>query len=392
MPEPLGPALDEVAALLLDRDRLVKAVASGRRRGVAPPAWRRVELRPVEIKGIRRLQVVRYDERQAHTVNVGYGPGADHEVDDLMRTPFGSWHVATVEGTVQLRVTKRGEAQVYRGSAAAPRPRSLQHDRAKPRLLDADDALFRVLGASRDKQRQVEELLRALDPVLDVVEGLERVRVVDLGCGNAALTFAAYRYLTAKRGMDVSLTGVDTRADARERNTGLARDLGVEPAEFVAGTILDAPVDGADIVMALHACDTATDEALARAVRWRSPLVLAAPCCHHDVARQIRTADTPRPYGPLSRHGILRERYADVLTDALRATLLRLLGYRVEVIEFVPSVHTPRNVLLRAVHTDAPPDATLAADYRALTREWGVLPELERLLEREVREVLGVTR
>ena len=105
------------------------------------------------------------------------------------------------------------------------------------------------------------------------------------------------------------------------------------------------------MVLALHACDTATDEALARAVEWESPLVLAAPCCHHDIAAQLRRNPTPAPYALLTRHGILRERFADTLTDALRAALLRVLGYRVDVVEFVESQHTPRNTLLRAVRT-----------------------------------------
>ena len=108
------------------------------------------------------------------------------------------------------------------------------------------------------------------------------------------------------------------------------------------------------MVLALHACDTATDEALARAVEWGAQLVLAAPCCHHDIAAQLRRAPTPAPYALLTRHGILRERFADTLTDALRASLMRLQGYRVDVMQFVESQHTPRNTMLRAVRTGGP--------------------------------------
>ena len=108
------------------------------------------------------------------------------------------------------------------------------------------------------------------------------------------------------------------------------------------------------MVLALHACDTATDDALARAIEWGTPLILAAPCCHHDIAAQLRKAPTPAPYALLTRHGILRERFADTLTDGLRASLLRLQGYRVDVMQFVGSEHTPRNTLLRAVRTGRP--------------------------------------
>jgi hypothetical protein len=134
-------------------------------------------------------------------------------------------------------------------------------------------------------------------------------------------------------------------------------------------------------VLALHACDTATDDALARAVEWHAPLVLAAPCCHKDVSRQLREHPAPEPYALLTRDGILRERFADTLTDALRAALLRTRGYRVEVVEFVGSQHTPRNTLIRAVSTGASaPQAE--QEYAELTRTWQVTPKLAELLDR----------
>jgi hypothetical protein len=204
--------------------------------------------------------------------------------------------------------------------------------------------------------------------------------VVDLGCGNAYLTFAAYTYL-ARAGVDVEVTGVDVREDQRVRNTAIADRLGIGArVRFVAGSIVDAPVDGADLVLALHACDTATDEALARAVGWKARWILAAPCCHHDIATQLRGNAPPTPYQTMVGQPILRERFADVLTDSLRALLLRLSGYRVEVVEFVDSRHTPRNLLLRAVRTDAPADGELRGQYAALTTAWGVTPALAPML------------
>jgi hypothetical protein len=134
-------------------------------------------------------------------------------------------------------------------------------------------------------------------------------------------------------------------------------------------------------VFALHACDTATDEALARAVRWQARFVLAAPCCHHDIAGQLRGATATGGYQMITRQPILRERFADVLTDALRAALLRLHGYRVDVVEFVDSRHTPRNVLLRARHTGAPPTEAQRAEYAALVDAWGITPALATMLD-----------
>jgi hypothetical protein len=206
--------------------------------------------------------------------------------------------------------------------------------------------------------------------------------VADLGCGNAYLTFAAQRFLTGERGLPVVVTGVDVKEQSRAHNEQVADGLGLA-AEFVVGSILDATLaEPPDVVLALHACDTATDEALARAVAWEAPLVLAAPCCHHDVAAQLRQAPTPAPYAELTRHGILRERLADTLTDALRASLLRQRGYRVDVMQFVESKHTPRNTLLRGVRTGAAADDAVRADYDALVTTWAVRPRLAELLER----------
>lgn len=378
MPEQLDEALAEVRGLLLD-PALTRAVAAGRRRGQRPSVVR-AELRPVSLKTGTRLQITTSDGARPYTRNVAPGPDAGVAVDELLSEPFGNWHVETATATVQVRVTKSGEAQVHRAVTTRPVEAPAGHDREKEYLLDPGDPIFDVIGGNAAKRRQVDAFLRALAATLpDDLTG--PLRVVDLGCGNAYLTFAAYRYL-AGRGLDVELIGVDVREDQRQRNTELAERLGYgDRINFVAGTILDAVVEPApDLVLALHACDTATDEALARAVRWSVRWVLAAPCCHHELAAQLRANPTPDPYAVLTRHGILRERFADVLTDALRAALLRLHGYRVEVVEFVDSRHTPRNLLLRARRSGSAPTDEQVAEYRNLIGQWQVTPRLQDLL------------
>ncbi len=404
MAEPLLRALARMRGLLLDDSSLERAVASGRQKG-ATPRWRRVEVRYVDLKAGRRLQVTSYDEKQAHTANHEPGPAARDAVDALLDEPFGNWHVETTTETHQLRVTKKLQAMVHtssrRGDGAAGQGGPKTHDRRKPRLLPEDDPALVATGVSdRDgrvkpsrqgKYRQVEEFLRILDA--QVGEALESgklrtptteepLRVVDLGCGNAYLTFAAHSYFTRVRELPVRLVGVDNNATLAARNNELAEEMGAAASlQFVPGEIGSTELDHRpDVVLALHACDTATDDALARAVRWEASVVLAAPCCHHDVAAQLRRAPTPAPYAELTRHGILRERLADTLTDAVRASLMRQSGYRVDVVEFVPSEHTPRNTLLRALRTGAAPSEQLREEYDDLTRTWGVHPKLADLL------------
>ncbi|ADD45512.1 class I SAM-dependent methyltransferase [Stackebrandtia nassauensis] len=374
MTESLEQALAEIRGLLAERHKLVRAVASGRRRNERP-AHVKTELRPVAVKGGVKLQISQHDGQRPLVTNVD-GDEADKRVDDVLAEPYGNWLVETTEATVQLRVTKRGDAQVHR--AAASRDRDLAHDRTPPHLIAPDDPLFRELGAGAAKRRQVDAFLRAVASLLG--DGAAVEHVVDLGCGNAYLTFATHRYLNLA-GADPRVTGVDVREDQRHRNTELAQKLGVgERVRFIAGTAAETPLDDVDMVLALHACDTATDDALARGVSLGAKHIVAAPCCHHDLAAQLRKAAAPSPYGQLTADGILRERFADVLTDALRATLLRAHGYRVDVIEFIDSAHTPRNTLLRATRSTATPDPRHAEEFRQLTSQWNIRPYLADLL------------
>jgi SAM-dependent methyltransferase len=400
MAENVLRALAQLRGRLLDSESLVRAVASGRQKAAAPRS-RRVELRYVDLKAGRHLQLTAYDETQAHTSNHSLGDDAREAVDDLLDEPFGNWHVETTEETLQLRVTRKGEALLHIGQRTAPAEVDRGHDRDKERLLPESDPVFRALGLAdadgrlkpsrQAKYRQVEEFLHLLDTAItDAVDkghlrrptAEDPLRVVDLGCGNAYLTFAAERFLTSVRGLPVRLTGVDVREQSREHNEKVAGELGVD-ADFVVGSISGVELDRPpEVVLALHACDTATDEALARAVEGDAWLVLAAPCCHHDVAAQLRKAPTPAPYAMLTRHGILRERLADTLTDALRATLMRLQGYRVDVVQFVESKHTPRNTLLRATRTGTPvAGGSLLREYDDLVAAWGIQPKLAELLD-----------
>ncbi|WP_432561223.1 class I SAM-dependent methyltransferase [Kineococcus sp. SYSU DK003] len=390
MPTDLTTALADVRALLLDTEHLARAVAAGRRKGLEPPAAERVEVRPVRLKNGPHLQFTARTGPVVTTRNVPVGE-AGPAVDDLLAQPYGNLHVDTATEVVQVRITKKGDAQVHRAATsqeAGPR----QHDRAKQRLVDPDDPLFRVLGAGGDKRRQVEAFVRQLAPLTPpLLAGAgAQLRAVDLGCGNAYLTFAAHRWLGEQAraaGKDLVTVGVDVREDVVATGREAAAEAALPGLRFAVGSIAGAePFTGEqpDVVMALHACDTATDEALARAVRWGAPLVLAAPCCHRDVQRQLDGNRTP-----LVRHAILRERFADVLTDALRALVLQLLGYRVEVVEFIDSAHTPRNAMIRAVRVGTPNGsrrAELLAEYEELTGTWGVEPALARMLAEELAQ------
>jgi hypothetical protein len=386
-------ALQELHGAILDTQNFTRAVLSGRRRNMEV-AHERIDIRPVEIKKIVMAQMTYSDGRAMTTKN--YLPN-ELPFIELAQSGYSNILVETTTETLTLRFSKKGEPLFARGKSESTQ--NLAHDRKKERLLDSNDAFLREVGISdksgaikpsmMDKYMQVEEFLRLLIPTLNEAISAGHVRkptiekpltVVDLGCGHAYLTFAAHQYLQAHQ-IPVKVIGIDIRETSRVRNNQIAKKLGIDTSiEFLAEEISSASVVDADIAIALHACDTATDDAIAWALNHNVPLTLFAPCCHHDIQSQMKVA--PEPWAMVTRHGIMRERLGDLITDSLRIQLMKLHGYRVEAIEFVGGVHTPRNLMIRGVKTGAQSSAADEAQYLSMIELWGVKPVLAGLLNR----------
>jgi SAM-dependent methyltransferase len=294
---------------------------------------------------------------------------------DALLTNATHVHLLAPDGDVHARRTKKGKWLMSKGKPSSTAAAPASHDREKNRLLPDDHPLFAVTGADSDKRRQVQhyvELLRTLP-----VWGRERIRVVDAGCGKAYMSLALVAY-GRETGTRVELIGLDSNADVIGTVRGIAEKLGYDEARFEATTIGEwESGEPIDMLVSLHACDTATDEAIAAGVRLEADAIVVAPCCHHELAAQIAS----REKDALLRHGLLLGRQADLVTDALRAAALETLGYRVDVMEFVSSEHTPKNVMLRAEKAPSAARAKrAAAEYRELRDQWDVKPAIERLL------------
>jgi SAM-dependent methyltransferase len=283
-------------------------------------------------------------------------------------------HLLAPDGDLHARRTKRGSWLVSQGKPSSQTPVDDAHDRERQRALPADHPLFRATKISRDKERQVQhyvELLRAL-PFWE----RDAIRVVDAGCGKAYMSLALVAY-GREVGTRVELVGLDTNPQVIETVRAIAESLGYDEAHFEA-TSIDAyeSEEPIDLLVSLHACDTATDEAIAAGVRLGAESIVVAPCCHHELATQIAGQKDA-----LLRHGLLLGRQADLVTDALRASALETLGYRVDVMEFVSAEHTAKNVMLRAERAPSAARAErAAAEYVELRDRWGVEPAIERLL------------
>ena len=382
----------ELAEKFDDTNSLVRVVLSGRRRNMQT-AHERIDMRPVSIKDSIAIQVSHSDGRQMTTKNYEAGQAPFNE---LLRSGYANILLEQTHQSISVRITKKGEALVHRESTE--REQELAHDRTKSRLLDPSDPYLIAIGISdsqgnlkaskSDKYKQVEEFLRLLTPTLTSAikaghiaqpSDAKPLTIVDLGCGHAYLTFATHQYLRSQ-GMAVKVIGIDVRTAARDRNNEIAQQLGISSTiEFRAEEIADTTLASADIAIALHACDTATDDAIAWAINSDAKLALIAPCCHHDIQAQMHEA--PGPWSIITRNGIMKERLGDLLTDGLRMQIMKLRGYQVEAIEFIGGEHTPRNLMIRAVKTGAGADASEKQKYDEMLALWKVKPALASLIK-----------
>ena len=363
----------------------VRAVLSGRRRNLTPSA-ERIDIKPVLIKGEEKLQIQSTDGRQVTTKNL-----SANELDfaEFLGQGFANLLAESTSESYSVRISKKDEALVTIGRVKLER--DLTHDRQKQRLLPEDNRIFALLGmhdgykrikpSKMDKYRQVEEFLRLLKPTLDNEVGAQsEISIVDLGCGHAYLTFAVQEYLNSDT-QKVKILGVDEREESKRHNDQIANSLDAD-AQFLVAKIADTPAQPVDIAIALHACDTATDDSIAWAVKNSAKVIMLAPCCHHDLQAQIDLV--PEPWSLLTRHGVVSERLIDLMTDSLRAQILKLLGYRVDIVEFIGGEHTPRNIMIRAVKTGVKVDEAEVARYQAMLADWKIAPHLAELLKSEL--------
>ncbi len=369
----------------LDTGTLLRMVVSD---AVAKDGPRRVEVSPVEVRGQHKYQFAYHDAGRVTHRNLSTTEAAP-EIAGLLDGRFRQAQVYTRDADLQVSLRPGGKASV------TERPPSLSvaeatHDRRKQYLLPEGEpvdflvrlgvmtAAGKVVAARYDKFRQINRFLEMVADVADQLDPSRPDHVVDFGSGKSYLTFALYHYLRSIRCLDARVTGLDLKRDVIAHCEGIARELGYEHLRFVAGDIahFEAP-ERPEMVVSLHACDTATDDTLAKAVRWEARVILAVPCCQHELFRKLKS----EPLRPLLKYGILKERETALVTDAIRGALLELNGYSIQLLEFIEMEHTPKNILIRAVRTGRHPEhARLLREYLAFKAAWGVEPYLESLL------------
>lgn len=388
-----------VKSLILNQETFVRLVLKTQPQISENNPWRQVIVRPVSLKSGRHMQFSYLSQKQDITRNY-QGREVEARLDEVLALPLVSIAVQTTAGEVLFQITGKGKAIVHtKKSAAAGSAPDLAHDVSKKQTLPAGrpDAFLQAMGvmdeqghvrpSMHDKFRQVNEFLKLLEHT-GILEQLpaEPVQVLDCGCGSAYLSFAVYHYLNNVRGISAHLVGIDVNEELIRKNNAESASLGFADARFVPASILAyRPEFALNIVLALHACDTATDEALFQGVEQQAQLILCAPCCHHHLQQQLHAVE---PLSPIFHDGILKHRLGDILTDTFRALILRIMGYRTDVVEFVAPEHTDKNLLLRAVKAPRVSQAAVVREYLELKRFWGVTPHLETLLGERLTERL----
>ena len=380
-------------------EQLSQAVLSGSR-GNGPS---KVKIRPVEIKG----QIV-YQASETVGTKVLHKNYPREDLIEYLKTElqhnFSQLQASGVALDGTVLVSKKGKITIKtrrhpvnpsgnklqvgadRLSQAGENTRILAHNRVKQYILKENIPVpflvdlgvmnkeGRIITQKYDKFRQINRFLEFIQDILPRLEQQREVTILDFGCGKSYLTFAMYYYLRELKGYDVNIIGLDLKTDVIQKCNNLAIKYGYEKLHFYQGDIADYEgVSSVDMVVTLHACDMATDYALAKAVEWGAKVILSVPCCQHEVNRQIRN----ELLEPVLKYGILKERMSALITDGIRANLLESMGYETQLLEFIDMEHTPKNLLIRAVKTGNKKDGKKAAE---LMEALHINPALDRLL------------
>lgn len=289
-----------------------------------------------------------------------------------------------------IKISKKGKVFYNRTKSSGNVKTSSTNNRQKAYLLEegtvipplVDMGVFskngKVINSMYDKFRQINKFLQFIDEAIDKAS-LSKLNIVDFGCGKSYLTFVVYYYLTYVKKIDVTMTGLDLKEDVIKKCQETAKRYGYDKLSFKVGDVAvyesETPVD---MVITLHACDTATDYALYHAIRWNTKIIISVPCCQHELNAQMESDD----FAILTRYGLLKERTAAIMTDAIRGNLLEYSGYKTQILEFIDFTHTPKNLLIRGVKSKIPEShkEKLLNEVETLIKEYNLRPTLYNLL------------
>ncbi len=373
--------MNEVVILLkeiISNEQIIYGVLSNLRRK-DQDSFNKVSIKPVLIKDNIKLQFAyEYNNKVLHK-NLDNTEAID-EIENLLIQSFKQGVIFTKEADYQILVNKKGKATILKKKPTKESV-DVSHNRKKSYIIEdgkACDFLIRlgvmnekgrVVSKRYDKFRQINRFLEMVADVIPKIKKDKTLNIVDFGCGKSYLTFALYYYLVEILNLDVNIIGLDLKTDVILFCNEVAKDLNYNKLKFIHGDIKDYKgLDSVDMVVTLHACDTATDAALVKAVNWEAQAILSVPCCQHEFYDKIKNPVLE----PMLGHGIIKEKLASLVTDSLRANILEILGYQVQLLEFIDMEHTPKNILIRAIKTDDTYNKDAVDKYIKFKEFWGL--------------------
>lgn len=350
---------------------------------------KRIKLKPVMVKELYHIQVEYQYERILKHDNILL---ADFPAKlEAIFADFRQAQLRFTEESVHIQLSKKNKV-LWKQNAEQVTNASLTHNRKKQYVLEENTAYpflvrlgvqtadGKVKHAKFDKFKQINRFVEMIDDSLSYLPKGRTIRILDFGSGKSYLTFALYHYLKIEKGLDIHVTGLDLKKEVIEECAQIAEDLNYEHLEFLVGDINDYNDETAvDMVVTLHACDVATDMALARAVRWGASVILSVPCCQHELNRQLQAP----ALDVMLQHGLVKERFAALATDSIRAEILSLVGYETQLLEFIDMAHTPKNILIRAYYTGKKPSTEQFERYERFTQLLHAQPFLAKELKIE---------
>jgi SAM-dependent methyltransferase len=333
---------------------LVDMVISGARGG---GDFIKIKVRPVMIRDSLYFQVSRYTDKQVFHENMT-AEDALETLSGWILHDFRQAQIRMQDEMVTVLVSKKGKATIKSKKAACVETQNLEHNRKKQYIIKEGTAVpfmidlgvmtesGKIIRTRYDKYRQINRFLEFIEDILPELPTDRTVHIIDFGCGKSYLTFAMYYYLKVLKHYDIRITGLDLKQKVIEDCQALADRYGYDGLQFLCGDIADYNgTDEVDMVVTLHACDTATDYALYKAVKWHASVILSVPCCQHELNRKMQCETLSGAF----QYGLIKERTAALMTDAMRGQLLEMKGYKTQLLEFIDMEHTPKNILIRGV-------------------------------------------
>ena len=372
-------------------DKLIDMVISGQKNKSEDKAVK-VRIRPVILKNEIEYQVSEFVGRKVLHSNHG-AADVKKKIIDYMTEDFKQAQINMTDAAATILSSKSKTLTCkYKKAGQLKVQRDLSHNRTKKYIIQEGKPVAfmidlgvmgqdgKIIRTRYDKFRQINRFLEYIEDILPKLDKERELTIIDFGCGKSYLTFAMYYYLKELKGYNIRIIGLDLKADVIEHCNELRTRYGYDKLDFYVGDIATyKDVDKVDMVVTLHACDTATDYALAKAVEWGAEVILSVPCCQHEVNKQIKN----EMLEPVLRYGILKERMSALITDAVRADLLESKGYDTQILEFIDMEHTPKNLLIRAVRTGKRSDQ---GKVEKMLAALNIHPTLDRLLNEKEQE------